>query len=269
MPQYSDYDNVPHPTASKVHVEVGSGKGPAVEAETPSDAQTVVEPAKNAFLPDKDEPPPAPKSSAGDASMFQQAEAAHSSAEKKEDAEHTQVEQVKETEPTNVVGAELPVALVADQVEKKVEEENNREAPVPLEEAAPTPSSDTSSPTASEPIASKADPVEKAGAQIVRNAEADLAAKGVAAGAGDHRAAGAQDLHPKAAEAQQVLGDLEEVAVAVGDALQQKAEPDADADLEPIPAKQEDFAEMPRPPADADELAAAEERERFNKDKEA
>ena len=256
--QYSDYDNVPHPTASKINVELGTGKGPAVEAQTPSDAQTTVEPAKNAFLPDKDDPPPAPKSSAGDAQMFRQAEAAHESAEKKEEAEHTE-QQVKETEPTNVPGAELPAALVADQVEKKVEEEINKEAPVPLEEAAPTPSSEDASSEAV-PIASKADTQDKAGAQIVRNAEADLNERG-------------QNLRPKIVaqeDAPEAQKDSDEAVAAPQKVLAKEdvGDADADAEMEPVPAKEQAVAQKPRPPADADELAAFEERERHARKKE-
>ena len=260
-------------------MEVGSGKGPAVEAETPSDAQTTVEPAKNAFLPDKDDPPPAPKSSAGDAEMFKQAEAAHSSAEKKEEAEHTQLEQVKETEPTNVPGAELPAALVADQVENKVEEEINREAPVPLEEAAPTPSSETS--TEAVPIASKADTQEKAGAQIVRNAEAEVNERGEKLA---HNAKAKAEEDVDAVKPDEVKVDAaEEAAVAQRPLVQEevedlkkkegaaaaeaKADLDGDARMDPVPPRKPGVLRKQKAaaPADADELAALEERERFRK----
>lgn len=159
------------PTPSKPVVHVGSGK-PAVEAETPSNAATVLEPAKNAFAIDEEEAQPAPQSEYMKAEEYEKASAAHAEAEKKEDAERApgEVEKIKETEPTNVPGADLPVQLVDPLVKQEVQEEINNEAPVPLEEAAPTPSNEQNSDV---PIASVADPEKKAGAEELRLAEVD------------------------------------------------------------------------------------------------
>ena len=136
----SDYDQLAAPTPSKLAgqtVAVGDG------GETPSDATIVqaVAPARNAFLADADHPP-APKSSMAHPELFKVAEQAHIEAERKEDAERKPEElaKIKETEPTRAVpGADLPASVVAEQVKENVLEENAREAPVPLEEAAPTP----------------------------------------------------------------------------------------------------------------------------------
>jgi hypothetical protein len=161
------------PTPSKPVVQVGSGV-PAVEMETPSNAETTVEPAKNAFAIDDHEDQQAPQSAYSIIpELYEKASAAHEEAEKKEDAEHNQegAAQIKETEPTQAVGvAEMPVQIADQYAKQEVQEEINNEAPVPLEEAAPTPSDEEKS---SQPIASIADPEEKAGAQQLRLAEID------------------------------------------------------------------------------------------------
>lgn len=155
-------------------VRVGSGV-PAVEAETPSSAETTVEPAKNAFAIDDQEGQQAPQSQYMMPEMYEKASAAHEEAEKKEDAEKKpgEAEKVKETEPTNVPGAELPPEVVDPLVKQEVQEEINNEAPVPLEEAAPTPTEEEKTAI---PIASIADPEDKAGAEQLRLAEVDAAA---------------------------------------------------------------------------------------------
>lgn len=171
--QYSDYDNVIQPTPSKPVVQVGSGV-PAVEAETPSSAETTVEPAKDAFAIDDHEGKQAPQSQYMMPEMIEKASAAHAEAEKKEDAERKpgEVEKINETEPTNVPGAELPVEIVEPLVKQEVQEEINNEAPVPLEEAAPTPTNEDKTAI---PVASIADPEEKAGVEQIRLAEVDAA----------------------------------------------------------------------------------------------
>lgn len=155
-------------------VQVGSGV-PAVEAETPSSAETTVEPAKDAFAIDDQEGQQAPQSQYMLPEMYEKASAAHEEAEKKEDAERKpgEAEKVKETEPTNVPGAELPPEVVHPLVKQEVQAEINNEAPVPLEEAAPTPTEEDKTVV---PIASIADPEKKAGAEQVRLAEVDDAA---------------------------------------------------------------------------------------------
>lgn len=114
----------------------------------------------------------APQSAYTMPELFEKAEAAHEEAEKKEDAEHAPEggEQIKETEPTNVPGAEMPAVIADEYAKKEVEEDINKEAPVPLEEAAPTPSDEEKT---SQPAPSLADTDEKAGAQQVRLGEVD------------------------------------------------------------------------------------------------
>jgi hypothetical protein len=246
----------------------------------------VVEPAKNAFL-DETEPPPAPKSSVGDAALFAQAEAAHSSAEQKEEAEHTELERVKESEPTRLPGADLPAAVVESRVKKEVEEEINREAPVPLEEAGPTPEDDDSANAAQQTVAAIADPEAKAGAQKVRLAKIDddavragvnapdLQAQVDAAEANELRGGGAPDLaaqdgavkqEKKLEQEQQRIfqdagaaEDAYELPVAPGPAFEDDAPQDP---VEPVVAPK-------NVPLDADAQAAMDERERFNREQEA
>lgn len=162
------------PTPSKPVVKAGSGV-PAVEAETPSSAQTTVEPAKDAFAVDDQEGQQAPQSQYMMPEMYEKASAAHEEAEKKEDAERKpgEAEKIIETEPTNVPGAELPPEIVDPLIKQEVQEEINNEAPVPLEEAAPTPSNEEKEAV---PIASIADPEKKAGAEELRLAEVDAEA---------------------------------------------------------------------------------------------
>lgn len=161
--------------------------------------------------------------------LFDKAEAAHEEAEKKEDLERgSHVEEVKETEPTNIPGAEMPAEIAAEYAKKEAQEEMRQEAPVPLEEAAPTPSDDEKSDQA--PIASAANPEEKAGAQHMRLADID-----------DREARARQGQPVKAPGGNADSELMAEALIAEGrkapDAGVADTAGDPDAQEEPVPAK--------------------------------
>lgn len=280
------------PTPSKPVVHVGSG-APPVEAETPSNAATTVEPAKNAFAIDEQDGQAAPQSEYMKAEMYEKASAAHAEAEKKEDAERApgEAEKIRETEPTNVPGAELPPEVIDPVIKQEVQEEINNEAPVPLEEAAPTPSDDEKPDI---PIASIADPEEKAGAEQIRLAEVDLEAarehrEALKAAHAEQEAAFEDESIPEPEVKPLVMPDPEQtndpVPVAQAEKPVKKVQKPPSANKEeelrqmlqdapdkelPVGAAEIKAAIKPkqepikRPvPMDADELAAMEEREAY------
>lgn len=233
-----------------------------VEAETQSVVEEVIEPGKDAFAAGKDEPPPAPKSGVADPELFAQAASAHAEAEKKEEGvENAEAsEKVRESEPTNLPGPERPVEVLAEAVRDKQEEDVVKEAPVPLEEAAPTPSSSTPA----VPVASIADPEEKAGAQMLRLAQIDDTA--VKAGLPELEAQEHAEVNPVQAEHIQEQAEephLPLVLVKEGE----EVEPDAQMDMVPseeekIQVEEDALKHKLQVQLDPDALAAEEERQR-------
>lgn len=216
-----------------------------MEAETPSVAATIIEPGKDAFAADKDDPPPAPKSAVGDYQLFEQASVAHEEAEKKKKEEEQkgvpaaqrepeldpeaeeEEEKRKEQIPTNVPGVDLPASLAEQIGKKEVEQEINNEPVVPLEEAAPTP--DSSLPEAA---VAQDDIQKEAGARQVRLADVE------------DRKAG-QDNKERPVEQDGVRGD--------------RAKGPADS------AREEAGQAKLNVQLDADALAALEEKERYER----
>lgn len=303
---YGDYDNVPHPTPSKPVVHGGAGAmlphheqqqqagqggdGDAAQAAagvetTESVIAEVIEPGKDAFAADKDDPAPAPMSEGGNAAeLFAQASVAHEQAEERnnqQQQQHVAVDADKDgdaVEPTNLPGPELPAQAVAEQLKEQQEEERQKVAQVPLEEAAPTPSSSSSSSLEHQEV----DVEVEAGAQKVRLAEIDDQAvrdggavdkagsndankvqrlKKVIDDDDDNRAETAprdpivrvgDEMEDKPKKQEEKKGKLDELI----DEIAAKAKPEEDEDILVV-QKQQRIVNVDDP----DEAAAAEERE--------